>query len=1746
MRSSSLALVVAVSLASGCHHHHRPNRGGGGASTVVSGVTVTGTRQSPAMVSFSLADAESDPASVQLVFFTVGVATPTVLTLQGAPSLTNLATSAGGTTFNFQWEFGADVGSGFQEGVEVRVNIVDGVQSILSTAIASNLALGNDAPEILSITPAGGAFTGNAAIPFRVADTSDDVVNVMVEYDIDGDMPDAGFQIARPAGLAPSDPTPTYAFVGVSAPRVGTDLVFDWDVVFDEGNSDFQSVIRVTAEDDIIVGPPLTSAALIIDNNASAMIVDLMVTDARESPAEVSFRLLDGESDPQRVQLMFSPPGGAAPKLMTLVVPGSDTNLGTAPAGTTHILLWDFDTDLSGSGFVQGLLASGDVLEGTLGVSSFTSSSFDVGNDAPRVTDVFMPQAGEVVGDFGFTVEVADSSGDDVNVGFEYDIVGDMPDAGFMRARPAGLAIGTPTPEFAVQGMMSDPLGVSVPFVWDVLADEGTTEFSAIVRVRVEDDLVEGVAVAGPSVAFDNNASPRAEIAGSTIAMNADTRRGLPIPFSLFDDEGDASSFVLQWREEAGTFPALPADPDTLLAAVDDPEQRRQLQIAAEYRALYEGRLKVLTSALDPNGDRVGLPELGWSAAGALANGVVGDRLELLRDPVAPAPTGNPWTLARPVAVLAIGSGPSALVLETAAMGTWRLREMDVTTGAEVRTIGSGSEGTPFAMDYRRGLADHVVLAVGDGAAWSVLDLELSSGQVTELLPASSAPVMGDVRAIASLHASRAYLTVSNAIVRVDFAPGSAATATAIAENIPAPWGLAIHPTSADHLLVANAATSTQMAKSGVLDLDLANLTMTHVTQDELIQPRSLAISPDGTQLAVISDRDSGDGTLELSFLTLGGPDGVAVTELVDDLTDELTSIALGRDGLTLLALPDANDLAVAGGVEQSRSITAYDADRHAVTVDLPFDPAIQTNLRWRLRENFRALEGTSTGRSGVFVWDSSEVTSGGDVVLRGLALDTDIGTDGQSFTLPQSISAPLDVLPISCTPFDGLAVTGFAAVDLDGDGDMDIVSISDGDSFAIATQAPLGRFVAGQVAQLEAGAVATAIVAGDMNGDGLVDIAVGAEGGGIFVFEQDGTGVFGPAPLKLATASVTSLELADINVDGRADLIATHFFTNTVSVFVGTPALFNRAADLELSDSISGPLHAEVADLNGDGQPDLAVANEMSGDVTVYFQASGGGLNAMADRQLLGPAGGAPTSLALADLNRDGRRDIVVSYAGIDQVGLFTQDSMGVFTLAPDLIGDASSIASPVDVVVSDLDGDGDDDLAVSSQTVPAVAVFLQSSSGAFSSAPDLSLAMPSDTEGALRLAAVDLDGDGRTDLAAARGDALRLDMFYQSRPGDFRSQSTLLSDSATQENARFVQPGDFDGDGDLDLAFANAREDHVSIYLQTNPGVFEPSANGVIGAGFFDGVLALATGDLDGDGDLDLAAALTGASQLAVAYQTAPGEFTFDPMTDIVGTFPLPFRPRSVAIGDFNDDGMLDLVSANAAGGNLTIFLQGPAGVFPSTPSFTLSNPGLTEAPNTVLALDLDGDGDSDLAVANRGNNFGVSGGSVAIFLQVNGTFPTAPQVSIKTLLPQSRMVDLAAIDMDRDGDLDLVAADTFAGALLIVEQTSAGVFALSGQPISIPGTPISPISVEAADFNGDGLNDLAAVDRFSNTTVVFLQYAPGLFRHDPLVALAPLAPGGITRSITAADFDQDGDVDIVSADSVGGANTIHFGGR
>ena len=160
-------------------------------------------------------------------------------------------------------------------------------------------------------------------------------------------------------------------------------------------------------------------------------------------------------------------------------------------------------------------------------------------------------------------------------------------------------------------------------------------------------------------------------------------------------------------------------------------------------------------------------------------------------------------------------------------------------------------------------------------------------------------------------------------------------------------------------------------------------------------------------------------------------------------------------------------------------------------------------------------------------------------------------------------------------------------------------------------------------------------------------------------------------------------------------------------------------------------------------------------------------------------------------------------------------------------------------------------------------------------------------------------------------------------------------------------ITSGDLDGDGDLDLAVANDQSDDVSILLGDGAGAFNDAAS--FGAG--NGPVAITSGDLDSDGDLDLAVANVFGDEVSLLLGDGAGGFAA-PASFVAGDGPV-----AITSGDLDGDGDLDLAVANVTSGDVSILLGDGAGGFAAAVSFAAG-----DAPRAITSGDLDGDGDLD----------------------------------------------------------------------------------------------------------------------------------------------------------------------------------------
>jgi hypothetical protein len=318
-------------------------------------------------------------------------------------------------------------------------------------------------------------------------------------------------------------------------------------------------------------------------------------------------------------------------------------------------------------------------------------------------------------------------------------------------------------------------------------------------------------------------------------------------------------------------------------------------------------------------------------------------------------------------------------------------------------------------------------------------------------------------------------------------------------------------------------------------------------------------------------------------------------------------------------------------------------------------------------------------------------------------------------------------------------------------------------------------------------------------------------------------------------------------------------------------------------------------------------------------------------------------------------------------------------------------------------------------------------------------------------------------------------------------------------------VAVGDFNGDGILDLAVVNGADNTVSILLGNGDGTFQAPLTCPAG----DGPVSVVAVDLTGTGILDLVVADLRGNYVSVLLGNGDGTFQA-PQSYATGQSPI-----EVAVADLNGDGIPDLVTANYDDGTVSILLGVGDGAFQPAQNIPAGS-----KPAAVVVADFNGDGIPDLAVAD------FAGNSVNILLgNGDGTFQMAAAYAVA-----AGPVAVAVGDFNGDGIPDLVVACQYANAVSVLFGNGDGSFGNA----QVYNAGPSPAWVAVGDIDGDGLPDLVVSDYGANQVVVLPGNPDGTFRPPVSYAVGTQPLGG-----ALADFNGDGFLDVAVADA--GDNTV-----
>jgi uncharacterized protein (TIGR03437 family) len=636
------------------------------------------------------------------------------------------------------------------------------------------------------------------------------------------------------------------------------------------------------------------------------------------------------------------------------------------------------------------------------------------------------------------------------------------------------------------------------------------------------------------------------------------------------------------------------------------------------------------------------------------------------------------------------------------------------------------------------------------------------------------------------------------------------------------------------------------------------------------------------------------------------------------------------------------------------------------------------------------------------------------------------------------------------------------------------------------------------------------------------------------------------------------SLALADVNGDGKPDLLGVSIGLSSVPplsvprnvgqlwVFAGNgDGTFQPGAGISLPGNFLKPGYTSfvVADLNRDGKPDIALTGA-SGVTTIAIGKGDGTFSLLpasavpslpnfASNLPFGPTGNG--SIAAADLNGDGKLDLVFGpflfLMGDEPTGLAIVIGNGDGTFQTPTFIPARLTSNAVgasQIALGDVNQDGIPDIVTSGGTTAGsgVTTLFGDGKGGFPSRRDYDLnGYYANGFGSVNL--FDFDGDGIVDVVLGNGSPafLSYNLNYPSLTVLFgKGGGTFVGAPIVNSGADgfsvYAQPiaiADFDGDGIPDLADASHVPESLTILKGAGDGNFATAFRYA-----FPDLLpvSLATGDFNHDGKQDVAALVlipTGvSSQGEVQIFLGNGDGTLQPPTSLALQ---AINPTILAAADLNGDGIPDL--AVAAQGGVWVWLGKGDGTFFAPAVYSIQSTALT----SLVIGDFNDDGRPDLAVANQ------SAQNVAIFIgKGDGTFSAGNAIPVSVPAPSAGVSQpalgptvLVAADFNGDGVLDLAAtlgnASNSGGGIAVLLGKGDGTF----QSPAID--PEVALALAAADINGDKIPDLVATDQ-SLGTVVRLGNGDGTFQ-----AATPIVTSSSQR-LAIADFNGDGKPDVAGS--------------
>ncbi|CAF3575076.1 unnamed protein product [Adineta steineri] len=700
---------------------------------------------------------------------------------------------------------------------------------------------------------------------------------------------------------------------------------------------------------------------------------------------------------------------------------------------------------------------------------------------------------------------------------------------------------------------------------------------------------------------------------------------------------------------------------------------------------------------------------------------------------------------------------------------------------------------------------------------------------------------------------------------------------------------------------------------------------------------------------------------------------------------------------------------------------------------------------------------------------------------------------------------------PAATGPFD------LAIGDVNNDDHQDIiVSTLYGESMLIFLGYGNGTFAHGNTYSTGSGSQPVSIVVGDVNNDNQLDIVVAnCFIGNVLVFIGEGDGTFPNQRTYLTgnNSCPNAVALGHFNNDNILDIVVTGFFTNTMSVFLGSSYMTGIVEHTYSTGSSPYPRGLALGDFNHDGQLDIVIANYNLNNVGVLL----GNINGTFPLQTVFSTGtlSFPTSVIVDDLNNDDELDIIVANSATENVGILYGYGNGSFANLNTYSTRVGSI--PQAVATGDFNNDKKLDIVVIDSGTDRIVTLVKCDTGSFRKQVTFSTGTDSAPES---VAVADLNSDGWLDFVSGNQGNSSVGVFLGLGNGTFSSQTIYSTGINSAPYAIIIV--DLNNDSYLDIVTANYWGGNVSIFLGYGAGTFTNQTT--FNTGQLSGPSAVISADFNNDSRLDIAVALQLSGQIGVLLGHGNGNFS-DTVTYSIGNNSFPV---SIATNDFNNDNRLDIVVANYGFSSISIFYGNGDGTFSNPTSYTTGNGSL---PRDLVVSDLNNDTVLDIAVANSGTgNIGVFFGNVNHSFYDQITFSTGPGSS-----PLALVVE----DFNNDNQLDVAFVSFGTNYLGILLGCINSTFF---DPLTYStGDNSQPNFLAVGDFNNDKRLDIVVASSGTDNIGMFFGYVNEGFLNAPAYSTGSSSQ---VTSIAVGDFNNDTRLDVVITNNATNNVKVIFG--